>query len=220
MKHIHIDFISDVACPWCAVGLGSLEQAMLELKDELSVDIQFHPFELNPQMAKGGEDTTEHLMKKYRLSPQEVSKNQKQISERAASVGFAFNENTRPRIFNTFTCHRLLHWAFVEHGAQSQYKLKRELLSCYFTRNENVDDVNILLAAVDHVGLPIDQARKAIETDAYATEVKESISHAQNMGIQAVPSVIIGEKLLVQGGQPPDIFVKALRQIAHSMAVS
>ena len=83
-----------------------------------------------------------------------------------------------------------------------------------------MDDVNILLAAVDHVGLPIDQARKVIETDAYATEVKESISHAQNMGIQAVPSVIIGEKLLVQGGQPPDIFVKALRQIAQSMAVS
>jgi hypothetical protein len=140
MKNIRIDFVSDVACPWCAIGLGSLEQAIDQLKDEINIEIQFHPFELNPGMPPGGQDTMEHLMQKYGSSHEQIAANQAQIQERAKAAGFPFNEKVRPRVYNTFTCHRLLHWAQTDISLAAQYLLKRELLKAYFTNIENLDE--------------------------------------------------------------------------------
>jgi predicted DsbA family dithiol-disulfide isomerase len=215
MKKIRIDFVSDVACPWCAVGLGSLEQAIHELKEEITVDLQFHPFELNPGMPKGGQDTIEHLMKKYGLTQEQVIANQQQIQQRAEQSGFPFNEKIRPRVYNTFTCHRLLHWALVEFGEIDQYHLKRELLNSYFTLNENLDETQTLLGAIERASLPVEEAKRIIDTDEYSAEVKESLLQSQELGISAVPSVIVNQKYLIQGGQSAEVFVNALRQISN-----
>ncbi len=220
MKNIRIDFVSDVACPWCAIGLGSLEQAIEQVKGEIQVELQFHPFELNPNMPKGGQDTLEHLTQKYGSSEEDIRKNQKQIQLRAKDVGFPFHENVRPRVYNTFDCHRLLHWAQTEISLASQYLLKRELLTSYFTLNENLDDPEVLLGAVQRAGLNVLQAKQVLESDQYTNEVREALEYYKTIGISAVPSVIVEGKYLIQGGQPAEVFANALRQISAEQSSS
>src|SRR3954465_8474637 len=121
-----IEFVSDVACPWCAVGLWSLDRALERIAGEIPVDLHFEPFELNPSMPPEGEDATEHLSRKYGAPPEQLAKNRAVIRERGAEVGFAFGD--RPRVWNTFDAHRLLHWAGLE-GGEAQSKLKHALLA-------------------------------------------------------------------------------------------
>jgi predicted DsbA family dithiol-disulfide isomerase len=220
MKNIRIDFVSDVACPWCAIGLGSLEQAIDQLKDEINIEIQFHPFELNPGMPPGGQDTMEHLMQKYGSTHEQIAANQAQIQERAKSAGFPFNEKVRPRVYNTFTCHRLLHWAQADISLAAQYLLKRELLKAYFTNIENLDDPEVLLNAVKRAGLNSSEAKKIIESDQYTNEVQEALLYYKTIGITAVPSVIVEGKYLIQGGQPAEVFMSSLRQIAAEQSLT
>jgi len=214
MKNIRIDFVSDVACPWCAIGLGSLEQAIEQLKDEMTVELQFHPFELNPGMPIGGQDTLEHLMSKYGSNREQIIANQTQIQQRAKEAGFEFNTAIRPRVYNTFTCHRLLHWAQSKVSLSAQYLLKRELFTAYFTLNENLDDPEVLLRAVKRAGLNENMAREVIESDQFASEVQEALAYYRTIGITAVPSVIVESKYLIQGGQSAEVFASSLRQIA------
>lgn len=214
MKNIRIDFVSDVACPWCAIGLGSLEQAVEQLKDEISVELQFHPFELNPGTPPGGQDTLEHLMGKYGSTREQIIANQTQIQQRAKESGFSFNAAIRPKIYNTFTCHRLLHWAQSQVGLTAQYLLKRELLTAYFTLNEDLDDSEVLLRAVQRAGLNESLAKEVIESDQFTNEVKEAMAYYRTIGITAVPSVIVDGKYLIQGGQSAEVFANSLRQIA------
>jgi predicted DsbA family dithiol-disulfide isomerase len=215
MKNIHIDFVSDVACPWCAVGLGSLEQAMEQLKDEIQINLVFHPFELNPHMPAEGQDTIEHLVKKYGSTKEQMAANQLQIKQRAKEAGFEFHEQVRPRVYNTFNCHRLIHWALVEHDAAAQYRLKREFLKSYFTLNLNVSDEQVILDAVERAGLPVDSAKRVLHSEQYVQDIKQSIEYYQSLGISAVPSVIVNDQYLIQGGQPSHVFVDALRRIAQ-----
>ena len=218
MKNIRIDFVSDVACPWCAIGLGSLEQALDQVKDEIQVELQFHPFELNPNMPPGGQETLEHLTQKYGSPEEDIRKNQQQIQSRANAVGFLFNEQIRPRVYNTFNCHRLLHWAQTEISLAAQYLLKRELLAAYFTLNQNLDDPEVLFDAVRRAGLNVSQAKLVLESDQYTSDVREALEYYKTIGITAVPSVIVEGKYLIQGGQPAEVFANALRQIAQEQS--
>jgi predicted DsbA family dithiol-disulfide isomerase len=206
-----IDFVSDIACPWCAVGLNSLERALDNLGDEVSVQLHFQPFELNPQMPPEGEDTVQHLSRKYGLAPDQLAKNREALRERGASVGFTFGE--RPRIWNTFDAHRLLHWAGLA-GADKQRALKHALLGAYHTEGDNPGDAAVLLRAAKQAGLDEAEAREVIESGRYADEVRAAERHWQELGIHSVPSVIIDDQHLIQGGQPPEVFERALRQLA------
>lgn len=214
MKKIKIDFVSDVACPWCAVGLGALEMALERVKDEIQAEIHFQPFELNPTMPAGGQDTLEHLTKKYGSTPEQMRMNQKQIRDRANAVGFPFHEDTRPRIYNTFNCHRLLHWAEVELGGEQQHALKKELLKAYFTYHHNIDEFENLLLAVVRAGLDRGRANEVLVNQEFADEVRAAERHFTDLGISAVPSIIFNDKHLLQGGQPVEMFEQALRQLA------
>lgn len=206
-----IDFVSDIACPWCAVGLNSLERALEKLGDEVSVQLHFQPFELNPQMPPEGEDTGQHLARKYGLSPEQLAKNREAIRERGASVGFTFGD--RPRIWNTFDAHRLLHWAGLA-GAAQQRALKHALLGAYHTEGDNPGDAQVLLRAAKQAGLDEAEAREVIGSGRYADEVRAAERHWQQLGISSVPSVIVNDRHLIQGGQPPEVFERALRQLA------
>jgi predicted DsbA family dithiol-disulfide isomerase len=206
-----IDFVSDIACPWCAVGLNSLERALDNLGDEVSVQLHFQPFELNPQMPPEGEDTVQHLSRKYGLAPDQLARNREALRERGASVGFTFGE--RPRIWNTFDAQRLLHWAGLA-GADKQRALKHALLGAYHTEGDNPGDAAVLLRAAKQAGLDEAEAREVIESGRYADEVRAAERHWQELGIHSVPSVIIDDQHLIQGGQPPEVFERALRQLA------
>ncbi|MBH1963275.1 MAG: DsbA family oxidoreductase [Comamonadaceae bacterium] len=208
-----IDFVSDVACPWCAVGLASLQQALANSSDAVQATLHFQPFELNPDMPAGGEDITEHLTRKYGGTPEQFELNRKAIRERGAALGFTFNPQGRGRVYNTFNAHRLLHWAGLE-GQAPQLALKRALLEAYHGRSEAVEQDEVLLAAVRVAGLDAARAQEILASEEFAAEVRAAERLYQQAGISSVPAVIINDQHLISGGQPPEVFERAIRQIA------
>ena len=211
-----IDFVSDVACPWCAIGLASLQQALKNSADAVQATLHFQPFELNPDMPPGGEDVNEHLARKYGGTPEQFEANRAAIRARGAAVGFEFNPAGRGRIYNTFNAHRLLHWA-GQQGDDQQLALKRALLEAYHGRSEAVEQDDVLLAAVKKAGLDEARAREILASDEFAAEVRAAERHYQQAGISSVPAVIINDRHLISGGQPPEVFEQALRQLAQSV---
>lgn len=212
---IKIDFVSDVSCPWCAIGLASLEQALQSLAGEVNAELCFQPFELNPGMARGGEDITEHLTKKYGSTPEQQAQARDAIRERGAALGFVFRSEGRRRIYNTFDAHRLLHWAHVEHPGR-QHALKKSLLEAYFTHGYAPEDREVLVQAAHTAGLDPAQAREVLESERYTEEVRQREQYYLDRGIHAVPSVIVNDRHLIQGGQPPEVFEEAIRRIAEA----
>ena len=208
-----IDFVSDVACPWCAVGLNALERALEKIGDEIPVELHFEPFELNPTLAPEGADATEYLRAKYGLSPEQLAKNRANIRDRGAAVGFAFGE--RAHVWNTFDAHRLLYWAGLE---GKQRELKHALLRAYHGEGRNPGAHDVLVELAGAVGLDAARAQKILASDQYTAEVRERERHWQQLGIHSVPSVIIDDHHLISGGQPPEVFEQALRQIAAESA--
>jgi predicted DsbA family dithiol-disulfide isomerase len=214
---LKIDFVSDVSCPWCAIGLASLERALEKLDGQMGVQLHFQPFELNPSMPAGGQDITEHLTQKYRTSREQQAAAREAIRERGAGVGFDFRKEGRDRIYNTFNAHRLLHWAGLE-DARRQLALKKALFKAYFTDGRSPEDEQVLLDCVANAGLDVARAREILSSDEYAQEVRGQEEFYTSHGIHAVPAVIVNDRHLIQGGQPPEVFEQALRQIASTAA--
>ena len=208
---LKIDFVSDVSCPWCIIGLKALEQAADRLQGEVALDLHFQPFELNPQMAPEGQDIGEHLHEKYGATPEQSQKNREAIAARGAELGFAFSMDKRSRIYNTFDAHRLLHWA-EKKGLQPQ--LKHALFTAYFTDGQNPSDHDVLVRVAAKVGLDADEARALLASDRFADEVREREQLYLQNGIHSVPAIIINDRHLIHGGQPVEVFEQALRQIA------
>ena len=210
---LRIDFVSDVVCPWCAVGLMSLEQALQRTAGEVEAEIHFQPFELNPQMPAAGEDAAGHLQRKYGMPPEQAAANQQAIVDRGAELGFTFDMQRRARIYNTFDAHRLLHWAEGE-GDGKQRELKHALLRAYFSEGRDISDHATLVDIAASVGLAAERAREILASKEFADEVRIGEQFFLQAGIQSVPAIIIERKHLISGGQPPEVFEQALRQIA------
>ncbi|RJP70213.1 MAG: DsbA family oxidoreductase [Comamonadaceae bacterium] len=215
---LKIDFVSDVSCPWCAVGLGALEEALQKLQGEVSAELHFQPFELNPKMAPEGQDIGEHLAQKYGSTAEQQAQIRNTIRARGAEVGFAFNPEGRGRIWNTFDAHRLLHWASLEGAAGQQHALKKALLAACHTRSEAMAHHDVLLACVREVGLDEARAQAILASDEFAQDVREREAFYTSHGIHSVPAVIINDRHLISGGQPAAVFEQALRQIASEQA--
>ncbi|MGN6223897.1 DsbA family oxidoreductase [Pseudoxanthomonas sp.] len=210
---VKIDFVSDVVCPWCAIGLQSLEQAIARIGGDLRVELRFQPFELNPQMQAGGEDVIEHLTRKYGMSAEQARSNSEAIRQRGEALGFTFDMDRRRRMVNTFDAHRLLHWAEGE-GLDRQRALKHALLRAYFSEGQDVSSHDVLAAVAGSVGLDEARARAILASDEYADAVRARERLYQEHGISAVPSVVFNDRHLIQGGQPVDVFEQALRQLS------
>ncbi|HEY4583593.1 MAG TPA: DsbA family oxidoreductase [Lysobacter sp.] len=206
---IRIDFVSDVVCPWCAIGLAALEQAIARVGDEVAVELHVQPFELDPDMAPDGEAVDEHLGRKYGLSAAQLEENRARLRERGAQVGVDFAARTR--IHNTFDAHRLLHWAASE---GRQLDLKRALLHAYFTEGEDVGDRGVLARIAARAGLPADRAAAILATDGFAGEVRAHQQAFLRAGIASVPATVFERQYLVSGGQPVEVFENVLRQVA------
>ena len=213
MPTLKLDFVSDVVCPWCAIGLNSLEIALVRLEGVLAAELHFQPFQLNPDMGPEGAEVVPYLAAKYGMSAEQVARNQQAIAERGAAVGFEFRMERRSRTYNTFDAHRLLHWA-GEQGAAQQRALKHALLSAHFTDGENPSAREVLLRCAGRAGLDATRAAAVIDSGQHADDVRAQQRFWQQAGIQSVPSVIVNDRHLIQGGQPPEVFEQALRQIA------
>lgn len=212
-KHLRIDFISDVVCPWCVIGLRGLEMALDELNQGVTVDIHFQPFELNPAMPPEGQDIVEHIAEKYGSTPAQSAAARETIRARAADVGFAIASRPDGRIYNTFDAHRLLHWA-GEQGRQRALKMR--LFELYFSEGRSPSDHANLAEAAADAGLDRSQAEAILSSHRYAAEVGADQQYWRREGIAAVPAIIVNRQYIISGGQPPAVFAKALRSIAAS----
>ncbi len=214
-KSMTIDFVSDVVCPWCIIGLNGLEQALDRVGDLVKADIHVQPFELNPDMPPEGQNIREHVAQKYGSTPEQSASARTAIRERAAGVGFTMAMKDDSRIYNTFDAHRLLHWAGLpdERGADKQATLKHALFDAYFTEGRNPADHQVLVNAAQTAGLDPKTALEILESGAYAQEVREAEKFWHGQGISAVPAVIIDGKYMISGGQPPEMFERAIRSI-------
>ena len=216
-KTLKIDFVSDVVCPWCVVGLGGLDAALDALKDEgIAADIAFQPFELNPQMAAEGENVGEHIARKYGSTPEQSAANRAMIRERAGEVGFDMRMTDDSRIWNTFDAHRLLHWAH-ETAPEKQKALKQALFTAHFTENRNLTDAGVLTAAAEKAGLDRAEAGEVLASGRYAQAVRQAEDLWRARGITSVPAVVVEGKYLISGGQPASVFEEALRKIASEV---
>lgn len=209
---LRIDFVSDVTCPWCAIGLASLRQALARLDGSVRADLHLQPFELNPDLPFEGEDATEHLMRKYGIDEAQIEANRAAIRERAAPLGVVIDSGRGSRVWNTFDAHRLLHWAGLQ-GRDQALALKQALFRAYFTDNENVADRGVLVRIAGATELDADKARRILESGEYADEVRAQERHFQRAGIRSVPATIVENTHLIPGGQPPETFEMALRKI-------
>ena len=204
-----IDFVSDVSCPWCAIGLQSLLAALKNVGSGAE-NLHFQPFELNPDMPPEGEDIAEHIAHKYGSSPQQFAQSQEMIRDRGAQLGFRFDMQKRTRIYNTFDAHRLLHWADIE---GRQLELKQALFAAYFGDGADVSDHVVLAQIAGQVGLDPMDTQELLESDRFASEVRAREDFYRSQGINAVPAVIVNDRHLIEGGQPVAVFEKVLRQL-------
>lgn len=205
---LRIDFVSDIACPWCAIGLSSLKQALQQLGEEVDAEIVVHPFELNPDMPPEGQPLLDYASRKNGSTAAQVAERLAMIRERGASAGFDFA--TRTHVYNTFDAHRLLHWA----GSQGKkLALKEALLKAYHGFGKDPSNHEVLLEAAQAVGLDATQGRRVLESREYADAVRGEVAEFQSMGIDSVPSIIFDHRYLVTGGQPADAYVRIIREV-------
>jgi predicted DsbA family dithiol-disulfide isomerase len=214
-RPLRIDFISDVSCVWCVIGWKSMEQALARIGDEVAVELRFLPFELNPDMPPGGENLTDHLARKYGSSPAQVARSREMLRARGEAVGIGIDLGEESRIYNTFDAHRLLHWAYLE---GRQRALKDALFTAHFTHGRDPGDHDLLVDLAAGAGLDPERAREILSTGEYADEVRRLEREKLDRGVTSVPTIVFDDESAIVGGQPPEIFEKAIRQIAAARA--
>ena len=208
---LDITFVSDVACPWCAIGLAAIDRALEQLGGEVEARVSVEPFELNPDMGPAGEAVVPYIARKYGRTPEQIAQVQARIRENGEAVGFTFGK--REHVWNTFDAHRMLHWAGLEGRA---VELKRELLRAYHGEGRNPGAQDVLVELAAKVGLDPARAQAILESDEYTAEVRERERHWLQMGVSGVPFVVVNNAYAIEGAQAPEAFEQAFRQIARS----
>ncbi|TVP57906.1 MAG: DsbA family oxidoreductase [Halomonadaceae bacterium] len=211
MTPIQIDIVSDIACPWCAIGYARLEQAMEVLKEEMVFGIEWHAFELNPDRANDGEPILQALSRKYGRSVEEMEQAQSDMMVIAKELGLNFTHMQSRFTRNTFDAHRLLKWAGTQ-GRQTE--LKKAFFEAYFGEAEDISDHEVLLRWTQSAGLDGAAAKEVLAGKEYAEAVLKDEAHYQKAGITGVPAFIINQKYLISGAQEADYLVSTLRDIA------
>ncbi|GHA19393.1 DsbA family oxidoreductase [Oceanisphaera arctica] len=215
MNKIQIDIVSDIACPWCAIGYARLEQAMERLAPEYEFTIQWHAFELNPDHTGQGEPILPALARKYGRSEEEMRENQSRMMTIAADLGLNFEKIQQRFTCNTFDAHRLVKWA-GEQGRQTA--MKQALFDVYFGKAMDVSDHTVLLSCVAALGLDPAKAKQVLDSDQYTAMVREEEATYQQAGVTSVPAFIINNKYLISGAQESDAWVRALQEVGAESA--
>ena len=210
---VAIDFISDVVCPWCALGATALEQAIENVAGEVAVQLTYKPFELNPDMPAEGEHAVQHLMRKYGRTAEDVAAGKAMQIARGEVIGFKFDLEKRSHFYKTFDAHRLLLWALQE---GRQVALKRALMRAYFSDGQNPSDRETLVRLAAEVGLDAQAAREVLASGAFASEVRELEAYYRQRGINSVPAMVLNGRHLVSGSQSVEYYEQMLRQMAQA----
>lgn len=210
---IRVDIVSDVVCPWCAIGYYQLAKAVRETGIE--VDIHWHPFELNPQMAPEGENLRAHLAAKYGTTPEGSRQARARLTEMGAALGFTFNYADDMRMYNTFRAHQLIDWA-EEQGKAHEVKLA--LFAAFFSRREDVSSIAVLAGVATAAGLDGDAARAMLDSGERAEQVRAKEQFWTSRGVRGVPAMIFERQHLVSGAQGEENYAGILRQLKAAQA--
>lgn len=211
MHNLRIDLVSDVACPWCAIGYRRLEQALERLDGEVDVELVWQPFELNPDMPPEGEPILEHLCRKYGQDAASVERTQREMMALAEGLGLNFRGARERRAHNTFDAHRVLAWA-AEQGRETELQLA--LFDAYFGEAKRPSDPAVLREKAEQVGLDGDTAEAVARSERYADTVRAAERRYMEAGVTAVPGFVLDGRYLISGAQPPDTLADAIRQVA------
>ena len=216
LPRLSIDIVSDVMCPWCIIGWLKFEQVMAHFAGRLDFRVQWHPFELNPDMPPEGEDAAEHVMRKYGISAEQSRANTGRLAGVAADLGFAFNRGPRFRMRNSFDAHRLLTWAGAleapeqEAATGVQTALKLALFRAHFTDNRDVSDHAVLADVAASVGLDPARAAAILASGEFGEMVRTEEAYWADQNITGVPAFILGGRMLIPGAQDPEVFVRVI----------
>lgn len=211
MKKVTVNMVSDVVCPWCIVGYKNLQKAIASLTD-IDVEIEFHPFELNPAMPEEGQNLREHIMEKYGITAQQSADNRARLVAAGDALGFAFNFSDDSMMLNSFKAHQLVHFA-AQHDKQEEMKLR--LFSAYFTEGQNVSDDSVLVKLAKEVGLNGDDVVQILTGEQFADAVRQQEAIWQQRGIQSVPTFVIGNQGIA-GAHPSETLANFIEQAAQA----
>lgn len=213
MTPLRIDIVSDVVCPWCIVGYKQVETALTMLEQPVVAEIHWHPFELNPNMAPEGEDTAEHIARKYGSTPEQSRANRQRLSDIGESVGFAFNYGEGMRIYNTFKAHKLLTIFGSERGWKAQTALKLALFKAYFQDRRDVSDEAVLLDIAESQGMDRDAAAAWLADGVLTQTVRAEQAHWLDQNITGVPAIVFDQKFMVPGAQSAETFAGVIGKL-------
>lgn len=221
-RTLRIDIWSDVMCPWCLVGWGNLQRGLEQLAGEIEADIRWHAFELNPDMPAEGEERAAHIARKYGSTPDQSRAVQGRMREAAKTAGVSLDyEGSDPppeaMMWNTFAAHKLLTWAGEEHGPDKQTELKLALFKAHFNERRNIGEEPVLLDVSESVGLDRAAAEAALASEEIAHKTRAEERAAWDLNISGVPAMIVENKFMIPGAQPPEAYVNALRRVAEKV---
>jgi len=217
---LRIDIVSDVVCPWCIIGLKQFEQALTLVGQDIAAETHWHPFQLNPHMAPEGEDTAEHIARKYGSTPEQSRANRSRLSDIGNSVGFAFNYGEGMRIYNTFNAHKLLTIFGSERGWRAQTALKMALFTAYFQDRSDVSDTDVLCDIAEAQGMDRAVALAWINDAALTETVRAEMEHWTDQNITGVPAIIFDQKYMVPGAQSAETFADVINKVLTKRAAA
>jgi len=212
-EKLKIDIVSDVVCPWCTIGYKRLEKAISELGIQDKVDIEWHPFELNPNMPVEGQNVQEHITEKYGSTLEQQKESQQRMADVSKELGFTFDYFDDMRMVNTFEAHVLLEYAKA-FGKQTELKMR--LTTAFFSERKDVSNRDILKQALLDVGLNAEEALAKLDNDEARYEIRSKEGYWQNLGVTSVPTIVFNRKSAVTGAQPVDVFKKILSEIIEA----
>ena len=217
---IRIDIVSDVVCPWCIIGMKQVEKALSLVGQDIAAETYWHPFELNPNMVPEGEDTAEHIARKYGSTPEQSRINRSRLADIGNSVGFAFNYGEGMRIYNTFNAHKLLTIFGSERGWRAQTALKMALFTAYFQDRRDVSNVDVLCDIAEAQGMDRAVALAWINDAALTTSVRAEMAHWTDQNITGVPAIIFDQKYMVPGAQSAETFADVIKKLLTKRAAA
>lgn len=212
---LRIDIVSDVVCPWCAIGYKQLERAIGLMGEKIDVGVRWHPFQLAPYLPDDGQSIADYGRERYGATPEQSAANRNRIKDAGAPLGLEFNYSSNSRIYNTRKAHKLLAWA-GETGGQTALKLA--LFHAYFTDQRNISDTDVLLAIVGEAGLDRQAAEEALNDQRYDEIVDAELRHWDMQNITGVPAFIVNGQYMIPGAQDAETFVRVLEKIIEKEA--
>jgi len=207
---IKIDLVSDIVCPWCVIGYKRLEKAIDELGIQDKVEINWKPFELNPNMPVEGQNIQEHLTEKYGSSIDDQLKSQEQMTALGDELGFKFDFYQNMNLFNTRDAHILLDYA-TDFGKQTELNLR--FVTAFYSERKDISNRKTLLDEVESIGLNRIEAEKKLNSEEAKYNVIQEEDYWKNLGVTSTPTFVFEDKSAIPGAQPVEVFKNALTEM-------